>query len=105
MKATSSPTVMRPAITSRLPIHRTSSSDSAHEEAHARVEDALQPDQRAVAVDVFEIGGAEALELARLLAIGADHAHAGERLLRHRAHVRQLRLNPLEALVDDAAPK
>ena len=40
------------------------------------------------------------LELARLLPVGADDAHAGQRFLRHRADIRQLRLDALEALVD-----
>ena len=53
--------------------------------------------------DVLQIGAAESLELARLLPVGADDAHAGERLLRDRAQVGELRLDPLEALVDHAA--
>ena len=45
----------------------------------------------------------EAIDLGRFLPVGAHDADAGQRLLRHRADVRQLRLNLLEALVDRAA--
>ena len=38
----------------------------------------------------------------RFLPVGADDAHAGQRLLDDRAHVRELRLNALEAVVDRA---
>ena len=46
---------------------------------------------------------AEALDLVRLLAVGADHANARERLLHHRAEVRELRLDRFEAAVDGGA--
>ena len=75
----------------------------AEEERHARKEQPLQPDQHAVAPHVFAVGGAEPLDLVGLLVVGADHAHAGERLLDDRAQMRQLFLDRFEPLVDGAA--
>ena len=66
-------------------------------------EEALQRDEPAVPREVFEVGPPEPLELGLLLPVGAHHAHAGQRLLRDGADLGQLRLNPLEPLVDRAA--
>ena len=53
--------------------------------------------------EVLVVRRAEPLELGRLLPVGAHDAHAGQRLLRDGADLRQLRLDLLEPLVDGAA--
>ena len=73
------------------------------EERHAREEEALQRDQPAVAAQVFDVGAPEPLDLGRFLPVGAHDADAGQRLLRDRADLGQLRLDLLEPLVNGAA--
>jgi hypothetical protein len=95
LNATRSPTLMRPAMTSWLP--------ETEQQREAREERALQADQALIAADVFLIGGTELLEFGRLLAIGADDADTREVFLGHGAHLRELRLDPLESPVDGRA--
>ncbi len=103
LNATNSPSVMRPLITSRLPSQRTSSAPRPRKNAMLGKEEALQHDQAAVAAQVLLVRAPEALDLRRLLPVGAHDAHAGQRLLRDRADLGELRLNLLEPLVDGAA--
>ena len=58
---------------------------------------------RRLRLEVLLVRQPEPLDLGRLLPVRADHAHAGERLLRDGADVGQLRLNLLEPPVDGAA--
>ena len=74
----------------------------AEKQRHARIEHALQPDQDAVAIDVLLVRAAEPLQFVRFLGVGADDPHARQRLLHHRRHFRQLRLDGFEATVDRA---
>ena len=90
-------------MTSRLPSQSTSSDAEPEEERHARIEHALQPDQPRLRRDVLLVGGAEPLDLVRFLAVGADDADAGERLLHDRAELGELLLDRLEPPVDRAA--
>ena len=75
----------------------------AEKEPDAGEKQTLQPNQRLVAADVLVVGGGEPCDLRGLLPVGADHAHARQRLLDDGAHLGQLRLDPLESLVNGAA--
>ena len=77
LNATNSPSVIRSAMTSRLPSQSTSIAPEAEEERHAREEEALQRDQPAVAAQVLLVGAPEALDLGGFLPVGAHDAHAG----------------------------
>ena len=73
------------------------------QEGQARVEEALQADQAAVAAQELGVGALEAGQLGLLLAVGADDPDSGQRLLRHRRQLGQLGLDPLEAAMDGRA--
>ena len=103
LNATNWPTVIRPRITSRLPSHTTISAPSPRKKPMLGKKNPCSTIRRAIALQVLVVRPAEPLELRRFLTIGADDADARERLLRDGAHVGQLRLNPLEPLVDRPA--
>ena len=102
LNATSSPTVIRPAITSRPPA---TARAARRRPSAAPCSGRRRPaaDQLPVAPHVLVVGVAEALDLERLLPVGAHDAHAGQRLLRHRADVGELLLDLLEPPVDRGA--
>ena len=103
LKATNSPSVSSPANHVAAPEPEDQQRPEAEKERHARIEQALQADQDAVAAHEFEVRGAEPLDLVRLLVVGAHHAHARQRLLDDGAEVGELFLDRLEALVDGRA--
>ena len=67
-----------------------------------RPEHAHQPHQLETAADVFLVRGLEGCDFGFFLDVGADHARAGEVLLRSRRDVGEHGLNALEALVNAA---
>ncbi len=73
------------------------------EERHARIEQALEPDEAPVAAQELLVGVREALELLLLLPVRLDDADAREGLLRNRAEVGELRLDLLEPRVNGSA--
>ena len=94
--------VIRPAMTSWLPSHSTSSAPMpisspmiGKNAPWTRISSRLRR-------TVLLVGVAEALDLERLLPVGADDADAGQRFLRHRADRRQLLLDLIEAPVNHA---
>jgi hypothetical protein len=72
-------------------------------EREARIEAGLQADQAAVPAHVLIVRLAEPVELGALLAERADNPHPGQRLLDDGAHLGELGLNLVEALVDRPA--
>ena len=75
----------------------------AEEEREARIEQALQADQPAVAAQELLVGPAEAGQLGLLLPVGAHDPDAGQRFLGHRRQLGQLGLDLLEAAMDRRA--
>ena len=104
LNATNWPSVMRPRITSRLPSQSTSSAPSPRKNDMLGKKNpcsTIEPPVAARGTPRFD--APEALDLGGLLPVRAHHADAGQRLLRDRADLGQLRLNLLEPLVDRAA--
>ena len=87
-------------MTSRPPNQSTSRPLRPKHSVRLGIECRLQANEPLVARDVLVVGAPESIELRRFLAVGADDPHAGQRLLNDRAHVRELRLDALEAVVD-----
>ena len=103
LNATNSPTVMRPAITSRLPSHSTSSAPRPRKSDMLGKKNPCSRISRRLRSQVLAVRAAEPLHLGRLLPVGAHDADAGQRLLRDGAQLGQLRLDLLEPRVDGAA--
>ena len=104
LKAVKAPICMRPASTSRPPIHRHQNHGEAEHEFERGPQHAHQPYQLQAARYVFLIRGFEGCDLRFFLNVGANHPRSGKVFLRPRRNIGEHRLNSFEAIMN-AAPE